>query len=315
MYRFILKADCDASLYIGNERIKLSKSEPKVLEFETASSFDFDILPWPTCALQFHVFAKFDGENYLVENQNIKIIKIDGNTHIFKICAKNTNNLQKKCKKITKNGIFFNFYQNGVVEIEDENSLLFCEKFDVKIFDADVLELKNGCYCLKLYGENGVEKSVIIDNNFVSVLSFDSTVVETTERGFKVLTDLKDIACHGFVETFEIDDSIKKIDEYSVYLKGSPQKNFNENVLPVYFLQCIRANDFLEAKHCLSQELSGKAKNEHLKAYFGNFLDITTFENKIYLVYQSNFMNAGSNNYFAKETIFKVANGKIVDIA
>lgn len=315
MYSFILDVDENISVFLGKDRFEILKGKLKILEFNEQKNFEFDVLPKSELLQIQHIDINFDGENCFSNCKNLKIIKLNKNKYFLKIFTKNVKNCHKKCKKVLKNNIIFNFFENGLVEIENESELLLSEQFDFCVVDADVLELKDGVFCLKLYGTNNAEKSIVIDNNFLSVLSFDSAVVEVTENGFKVLTNLHDIACHGFVEVFEIDNQISKVDEYSVYLKGAPQNGFNQNVLPIYFLQCVKANDFYEAKRCLSNELSSKASAEHLKAYFGGFVDILSFENKIYLIYQDISLSGLNNNFFAKEVSFKIQDKKIVDIS
>lgn len=314
MYKFVLEADENTLIFLGDEKFEIIKNKPKILEVDAAKNLEFLVLPKLEFAQILNFEISFEKGNCFSKYEKMQVIKIEDGLYFLKIFVKNCTNHQKKCKKIVKNGLFFNFFENGYIEIENQDTLLFCEQFDFSILDAEVMELKNDAYCLKLFGKNNAEKSVIIDKNFVSVLSFDSAVEELTENGFKVLTDLHDIACHGLVEVFEVEEEISKVDEYSVYLKGSPVKKFNTNVLPIYFLQCVKANDFFEAKRCLSDELKNKATNENIKNYFGNFSDILAFNGKTYLVYHDSSYFDKFNNFFAKEFSFKIANNQIIDI-
>ena len=125
----------------------------------------------------------------------------------------------------------------------------------------------------------------------------------------KVLTNLCDIAGHGIVEIFKFDDDIKKADEYTVYMSGQPKTNVCPKTLPIYFLECIKAKDYKQAKKCLSDGLFQKAKLEHVAEFFGDFVDVDIFDDKIYLEY----IDLGGN-YFAKKYNFLLDDGKIADI-
>ncbi len=314
MQQFIFESEKEVICRFGDAKIKLMPNIQKSVEISENKSFVFEFYLEAEKSIIEICKLDFDGERYLSQNKNVKLIKLENNLYFVKFLTKNTKILQKKVKKVAKNDLFFNFYQNGLVEIETNNDLKFCENFDFEMIDAEVLELKNNCYALKLFGTQNADKSIVVNDNFASVLSFESAVLEASENGFKVLTNLYDIAKHGLVEVFEIDSDIKKIDEYSVYLSGSPQKEFNENVLPIYFLQCIKANDFRLAKECLSFELASKTRPEHLKAYFGDFVDILTFDEKIYLVYQNSPSITGGICNTAKSFNFEVQDAKIKNI-
>lgn len=311
MYELLIKCDRDINVIIAGQIVFVAAKKAKLIQIEKLSEFDFQFFcnGFDSVIQCAKVFV--DNQKIVKCSDNLRVVQLTQKTYFVEISAKKHDFLHKKVKKIVKNGIFFNFFQNGAIEIENETSLLFCESYHFLTSDADVLELKNGCYALKLFGENKKEKSVILNQNYSSVVELESAIVEPTENGFKVLTDLHDIARHGIVETFEIDDDIVKVDEYSVYLSGAPQNKFNPNVLPTYFLQCIKANDFKEAKNCLSVNLSQKVKPEHLKNYFGNFDDILQQNEKIYLVA---LCVDGSNVHSAKQISFVMANGLIDNI-
>lgn len=257
----------------------------------------------------YNVHIIFNGASFS-KVKNLVITKINNNLILIKILHKNDVFLIKKCKKVEKSGLFFNFYQNGLVEIETNAEQKLSEAFDCDIVDADVMEMKNNYYCLKLIGKNS-EMALILDNNIVPIMQLNTAIIEITENGFKSLTNLNDIACHGLVEIFELtDNDVKKIDEYSVFLKSKPLNTFNVNVLPIYFLQCVKAKDFAEAKNCLSGDLKLKVSAEHLSAYFGNFNDIVCLKSKYYLTYKQQ----ENNLFFVKECEFNILNGKIANI-
>ncbi len=309
MFDFILNCKKPLTILLGANYIEISNHKQKILSTDIAKSFNIDYYLTNNASNIYHAKINFIDGEFVCDEQNVRLIKIKDNTYILNFLLKNECFLQKKSKKIVKNGLIFNFYTNGMVEVETENELKYCNKFDFEIIDAEVVTLKNDFIALKFFGKNDSEYSVVFNNHFAEIISFDSAVLEQTENGFKVLTNLYDIAGHGLVECFEIDEDIKKTDEYSVYLNKAPKRDFNEQVLPIYFLQCIRARDFVEAKRCLSPNLQAKAKMEHLSQFFGDFINIYPINDKIYCEYIDAF-----DKHFAKPFTFQISNGKIQNI-
>lgn len=310
MFEIFLVAQKPITIIFNAAKINISKTDSKVLKFDDAKTLNIDHYFTNYGSNIFHTKLQYIDDQYVSNNQSVKVVKIKDNLYILNFLHQNECFLQKKCKKIVKNSKLFTFYQNGVVEIESESDVLFSSQYDFEILDANIIELKNDYFAIELFGKNETEKSIILNNQFTEILSFDSCVIENTDLGFKVLTNLYDIASHGLVEVFEIDEDIKKVDEYSVFMNNAPRREFNSKVLPIYFLQCIKARDYAEAKRCLSSNLKAKAKIEHLSQYFGDFVNIFPFNNKVYLEYIDSF-----NYHFAKSFEFQVENNKIQNIS
>ena len=225
---------------------------------------------------------------------------------------KNAVFLQKKVKKLQNGDITYNFYQNGLVEVESQNEILFSEIYDFEILDADILTLNNGFVALKLFGGKE-EACIVLNDKFMELDFFENAIIEKTDDGYKVLIDFKDIAGHGLVKEYKIEDASNLVDEYSVYLKGRPNMPSNNNVVPLYFAECIKAKDYTLAKQLLCDELKDIAKKEHLTNYFGNFVYVDTdwFKNEKNILcfeYQKNKKN------FVKKHIFVLQDGQIVNI-
>ena len=310
MFEIALMSKVPTTIVIENVKTNILPYSPKRLELSEAKNFCFDYYFSNSSAQIFHVNAIFLDEQFFIDDKNLKIVKMSSNKIILKFCRQNQCFLQKKCAKIKKNGIIFNFYQNGIVEIEDEERVCFCEEFDFEILDAEVLELKNNFFVIKLFGKNQTEKSVIFNSHYSPLLSFDSCVVEGTENGFKVLTNVMDIARHGIVEVFEIDEDVAKVDEYTVFMNQYPHNEINVMVLPIYFLQCIKANDFSEAKKCLTQKLKSKVKIDHLKQYFGDILDVIVLGDEIFVETVD-----AKGEHIAKKYNFSLEDSKIGNIS
>ena len=309
MFEIYLKSENDLTLFIEKNIVNLKKDCEKLLRFESEKNLCVSYFCDEFSTIINTINIDLKDEFLGINDENVKVVKLSKNEFVLCFLAKKYHFFQKKVKKIVQNGNIFNFFNNGLVEIESESEVLFCESYNIEIFDADVLELKNGWVAIKLFGTNYDEKSIVINQTFASVYQFDSCVIEKTESGFKVLTNLFDIAGHGLVENFNIDENITKLDEYSVYLYGKPKREFNNNVLPLYFIECVKSKDFLEAKKCLTPELSSKVKNSQLEAYFDNFTDWFVLGNKICLLYASQKQNFFESRKFE----CKIENNQIVN--
>ncbi len=309
MFEIILMSKKPITLVLNGAKVNLSKTDKKLLKLDEPKTLNFDYYFTNYSSNVFHVKLDFVDGEYTSQSEKVQVIKVKDNLYFAMFLQENECFLPKKCKKIVKNEQIFNFYQNGLVEIETESAVLFSEFYDFEIVNAEVMMLNNNYIALKLFGKFDEEMSIILNAQFVEIIQFQSCVIENTETGFKVLTNLYDIAGHGLVEVFEIDEDIKKVDEYSVFMNNAPRREFNPKVLPIYFLQCIKARDFVEAKKCLSQTLNAKAKVEHLSQFFGDFIKIVPFDNKFCLVYVDGF-----NRYFAKQFSFEIENNKIKNI-
>lgn len=307
MIEVYLSCPKNAKLIFGENIVDLTQS--KKLVFDEPTPFCLQYFFESDFSKIYSVQVGFDGTKLFSKNKNATLVDMQKNIYVLRL----SNHAQtiQKIKKIVSNGKIFSIFANGNVVAESENQLLLAENFDVLTVDASVTELANGFFAVNLALEDGHSKTVIYNSNNVSILTFDNAILEATEQGFKVLIEPFDIASHGIVETYSLDETdAQKTDEYSVFLKNRPLPCPCQEVLPAYFLECVKANDFGEAKKCLNQQTSQKVKNEALKSYFGNFVDIVFFDGKIFLTYDLQ----KKYNQVARQCNFLMQNGKISKI-
>lgn len=310
MFEILLKSNQKFGVIMQSCNFYVDSDKQKKIVVEDTQDINFEFYFCNQSSLVYPACLQFDGTRWVTESKYISITKISEQKYICEITKNVADNMQEKTKKITINQIYFNFYCNGVVEIESDNNLLFCENFDFSIKNASVVELDKGYYALNLFSAENTEKTILINQSFASVMTFDNAIFEKTENGFKVLQQLFDIANHGLVQVYQFEDDIKLVDEYTVYIKNHALNKFSTQVLPIYFLQCVKANDFGEAKTCLADSIRQKVSNQGLKAYFGEFVDILIFEGGIYLKYLTNT----PQNYVTKKCQFALQDGKISKI-
>ena len=175
MKEFVFFTQKDCKITINDCGVMVSKTNPKKITISENKTLCFNYYFCDTEAGVFHQKIVFDGKNFVCDNKFLKLIKVKENLYFVKILVKNGCFLHKKVKKIAKNDIFFNFYNNGIVEIETENQIFFSDNLDMKIVDANVLELKNGFCAVKILGENGTEKSIVFNSFFEPLFMFESS--------------------------------------------------------------------------------------------------------------------------------------------
>ena len=313
MLEIILSSKKPVLVEVLNAKAEVSSIKQKYITFDAPVNFNFKYNFLGENSIVYNAEFSFTNNNLVCNNPHIKVVCFEQNKYLVQILQQNSFFLQKKVKKIQLNNVFYNFYQNGLIEIESSNEMLFSEIYDFHIIDADVLPLNNGFVACKLFGAQQ-DACLILNNNFVEVDFAFNSIIEPTENGYKILTTVNDIARHGVVKNFVITNTATLHDEYSVYLKGRPIMPSNQNVVPLCFAQCIKAKDYVLAKSFLSEDLKAVAKPEHLANFFGDFVNVYTdiFNgdiNTLCFEYQQN------KNYYIKKYNFKLNSQKIVNIS
>lgn len=312
MIRFIVSSEVPCEVWFENSKFVVSNSDKKLIELESYDNFQLKF----KCQNNYSTdcFAEFENINgeYITNNQRVKLVQYDFQNYQIFLKQNFDAVMQKKVKKLVSNGATYNFYQNGLVEIETDSELKFSNKYNIMLTDAEVLEVKNNFKVLKLF--SGIDCMVVVLNSewFESMI-FENSIVEKTENGFEILTYLNDIAQHGLVKVFETEPELRVVDEYSVYLKGKPFKDFCPQILPIYFLQCIKAQDYKEAKNCLSEKLSSGASSQHLASFFGKFEDIECTK-KTESQFCCNLILSQNKRHVSKKYCFEISNNKISNI-
>ncbi len=310
MYQFVLFCKAPTKVEIEGAQFIVSKSKTRVIEIDEQKTFFLGLCAVGDCQTQSIAEINFDGNRFVSKSKSIKLIRHSATKYDIEI----QNNYcfeQKRTKKLNFEGIEFTFYADGLVEAENDEEILFSQKFDFGISNAQIESLNENFLCLKLMDGNNCN-SIILNKQYYCVAQFNNSILEKTETGCKVLTELKDISRHGVVRIFELGEEMNLVDQYSVYLAGRPINDFNLELLPLYFLQCIKASDFKEAKFCLSEELRQKVDVNHLSSFFGNFeSEKLTINEKGYF---ASLTYRGQGGYISKEYEFKIEKNKIVNI-
>lgn len=151
----------------------------------------------------------------------------------------------------------------------------------------------------------------IIDNK-MTVYEFSNVDFSIKDNEIKIAKHHNDYAQHVTVEVFSL-DPLQKKERYLAYPK-KPKMYTNKNVIPYAFMVNILANDYKEATEYLDNSLKDSLKKEHLRLFFGDFIQISVPKiksdtNDITLIYHE------KENFFSTKTfIFEIENNKIINI-
>ncbi len=136
--------------------------------------------------------------------------------------------------------------------------------------------------------------------------------IEYTDNKIITLRNINDIARHGLVTIYTREQSgFKKSNQYSVYTQSTPITPASNEALPTAFIEAINIENFTLARSYLHPSLSASLQDEHIRAYFGDFVEVMpTLNHSLYnlaLVYSG-------NPRFVKIYHFEIKDNRIVDI-
>jgi len=243
----------------------------------------------------------FDSKNPS-HSSNIKVSDFKNNNFMLEVnpfYISKQNSLLLASKKVktdlTEHNIFFNTNSNLNLKVES-NYDIFEANFDVKIEELKAVVLSQNI----LIFANGKHKSIVVlleylQNKYKPILCETVDILEETETQLKTYKTLFDFAGHGVVNTFDLKQNLLPTTQL-VYANSSPLLAKHKEIIPYAFFEAIKINNFKLARFYLSQDLSKKLTDKHLKVFFENFDDVqqslsTGAPDEVALIYNNNPCN------------------------
>ena len=164
----------------------------------------------------------------------------------------------------------------------------------------------------KIYDENYKVYNLFLNKNLQVAFEGKANKIEFDGNQIVTLNNVPDIARHGIVTAYALtENGFKKSKKYSVYTANSPTAPACIQALPLAFMEALNIENYTLARSYLHPNLSASLKNEHLRAYFGDYVEVTqTFNNtpfELSLVYNG-------NPRFVKTYRFDVKDNRIFNI-
>lgn len=275
-YSFILKDKIALSFYPNNN--------------EELNSLPFSCIIEPTShnLLQTNrnnlTLTRFPNNNFLLEvnpfifaqtpnsfGLKTKTIHIKNIPHTISWLANNNLNC-----RIENSNSYLDFNNNcKVVEMDtkssDGNILIYFRTQNLKYIVSHIL-YENNKYLLQEMQE--------VD------------LLEETENTITTYKNLHDFAKHGEITTYDFNGTFSKTKELA-YNNQTAKKTKIKEIVPFAFFEALKNKNFKLARSYLSNALSNKISNNHLKKFFGNFdkpyqtLSPTYYPEEIALIYNA----------------------------
>ncbi len=140
----------------------------------------------------------------------------------------------------------------------------------------DVKATKNYDF-IQILGKLANEQSYLLLLNKNLQVAFEYTADKIEFDGTKIVTlkNLQDIARHGIVSVYQQKNgAFIKDNQYSVFTQNEPISPACPQAIPQAFMEALNIENYSLARTYLHPSLSTSLKNEHLRAYFGDFIEV-----------------------------------------
>ncbi len=264
-------------------------------------------------------------EENVCGNKNVKVVTMKNN-NIYLIVNPTellTNIFEIKQKQVNFAGTTHMVYYP---ENSKFNVKILCSNTSIEINEEKTISkalLLTNSNSLLLYApveNSGKHIVLIVEYNGKNYIVKKCEEVDLLEKDANFVTTYKkinDLADHAIVNSFEIKNNFFEHTKI-VYNSNHPFITRHKEIIPQAFLEAIKVNNNKLARVYMTNHLSNKLTNNHLKTFFGDFVDIIKpffpDENKTeYLLTYAK--DKDKNTFYAKNFIFIFdENNKIANI-
>ena len=101
-----------------NWRNAIEAEKPKKIQIDETSDINFEFYFFDAPSFLYPVRLQFDGIRWVSVSKFVSLTKLTDEKYLCQITKNCAQNMPKKVKKYSIDGNIFNFYDNGIVEIE-----------------------------------------------------------------------------------------------------------------------------------------------------------------------------------------------------
>lgn len=239
------------------------------------------------------------------DSKNVQVIEYPNKNILLVVKTfrlKYPKQLNIKSKVLTFGGTEHTLYytKNGYfsLHIEDGKKQCLDAEFDNKVYD---LSTKFCDSHLVVFGETFDKKYIIChityDGKYQIVGLEQVDLLESDKNILYTYKDLQDNCHHGKTKEYSFDNSFS-IKENLVYNENEPFYVKQKEYVPYAFCDAILQKNYNLARTYLSNELASKLDDNHIKAFFGDFISthpsLNNSKDDISLIYKNH------NKFFAK---------------
>ena len=213
----------------------------------------------------------------------------------------------------------FSVFYDGIYQLSvEDKELILNKEIPYCIKNISIEKIKNKDIVIIQANTDDLENYGLIlqykNNTYEIIKEGLIDKIETSQELITTLQKQNDMAGHGMVEEYELKDTgVVKKDSYFVYMNEKPKITQIKELVPYAFLEAVKVKNFSLARNYLTEELNENLLDEHLEAYFGNILDITS---NIYIANKKEAVCIVQNSSpkKAKYFIFSLEKNKISNI-
>jgi len=174
--------------------------------------------------------------------------------------------------------IIVSIFDDGIYNLEiNTKNKLYKFPLSEKILDYKFdYYIENETSFLVLEGKNPQNKCfLLVFSNFICNLEIVADFIEHTKTEITVLNYQNDIAKHGVVQKYKLDNSHFILsDEYTVFLDEKPHTPTDAKVVPWAFAEALNIGDTNLARTFLEKGLNNTLNDELLNTFFGDYNEI-----------------------------------------
>lgn len=273
-----------------------------ISNLDIISNRNFYIAFFPTNSQKYSPCATSAHEQ--ANNHSIKKIPFKDN-HIDIIF----NPQHIKC--LTKENIILNKkYMNTIFTISNTTETFINITSTKKTYSSSTelirsIEFKTFGHIVIIIGSISKEKNYILiynTSNQKIILEKIIHKIEHTKTSIKLLKE--ELSYTGYAKVYEFNTTTKNISEYNVVVR-EPQSPHSSEIVPLFFLECLKFKDYKNAKKYLSNSC---VENNHLINFFGNIQEI------YYNGYSKDINYTILNDKGFKSFTFNIEENKIIEI-
>jgi hypothetical protein len=183
-------------------------------------------------------------------------------------------------QQTVQGNILITVYQDSSCRIMLENNkLLLSHTIGKRIanIQIELLNYEDFSY-LKIEGNTEDNKKYLLlisMHSYCVMREFTADKIEINSGVVEVLNNYDDMARHGIVTKYKLDDMTKELENYIVYTEENVPVPECEELIPYAFFEAVKIKNFNLARKFLSADLMQILDDQHINEFFGSFDEIT----------------------------------------
>ena len=254
-----------------NQSIKIITDEDRLLLYASPinSQQDYIKIPYSALLKAFSNKLYTDCDNITISHLGSNHFKIDINfPQVLSQLLKSTPPINKAIDQIN-----FNLSQSTLIVQDSNNFFSYTPPCLIEDFEA-----KNMANFIILQGKTSRKQNYLLILNKKMQFVFDCIAdkIEFNNNQIVTLKYINDIARHGLVTIYtQSENGFKKQEQYCVYTQDEPIPPANVFAIPWAFMEALNIGNLKLARSYLHPTLSTSLKDEHISAYFGDFVEVS----------------------------------------